>query len=211
MSRKAIEVRSDIFDIETMPKGSNVELLVEEDPLHTDVEYDLTSEGKKALESHLAESGREAILQWRVGKALLALRNQVDEFAPDRSKASDGTIGDQRHCGQANAPSDHCPRIRDGHIGVVTAIDITHDVNNGCDAGVIAESIRADRDPRVKYIIWNRRICSSYRHAGNDPWVWRNYTGSNPHTKHIHISVKGDPGSYDSQMAWNLSKLGAGV
>lgn len=209
MSRKTIEVESEVFDIETMPAGSSTELEAEEDPLHADQEYEESIEATGDQGVLEAESALEAIASWRVGNALLALRKQVDIIAPDRNKASDGSIGDRRHCGRPNASSDHCPRVRDGRIGVVTAIDITHDAGNGCDADAIAESIRADRDSRVKYVIWNKRIVSSYPQGGKDAWVWRNYSGSNPHTKHVHISVKGDPGSYDSQVAWNLSELEA--
>jgi hypothetical protein len=34
------------------------------------------------------------------------------------------------------------------------------------------------------YIIWNKRIWSSYRQAEG----WRPYTGYDPHTSHMHIS-----------------------
>lgn len=207
MSRETIEVESEVFDIETMPAGPATELEAGEDPLHADQEYEGSVEGRKNLEALEAEAALEAVSHWRVGNALLALRKQVDTIAPGRNKASDGTIGDRRHCGRPKASSDHCPRVRDGRMGVVTAMDITHDPGNGCDADSIAESIRADRDPRVKYVIWNRRICSSYPQGGRDAWAWRNYSGSNPHTKHVHISVKGDPGSYDSQVVWYLSGL----
>jgi hypothetical protein len=149
--------------------------------------------------------------QWRVAKALLALRDQVNQMAPNRSKASDGTIGDERHCGGAGA-SDHCPNVQDGNVGVVTAMDITHDVQHGCDAGALAESIRASQDPRVKYIIWNRQIANSSPIQGQPAWAWRAYTGSNPHNKHVHISVKATkqgPGGYDTTSAWNIAVVGA--
>ncbi len=35
----------------------------------------------------------------------------------------------------------------------------------------------------IMYVIWNKRIWSASR-----PTVWRTYTGSNPHTDHVHIS-----------------------
>jgi hypothetical protein len=111
----------------------------------------------------------------------------VNAKAPRRNKASDGTIGDRAHCQRT---SDHNPWVRDGSIGVVTAIDITNDPANGCDANTIAEAIRASRDRRVKYIIWNRRIANSSAIGNAAPWQWRPYRGTNPHTKHVHISVK---------------------
>jgi hypothetical protein len=140
-------------------------------------------------------------VQWRVAKSLLTLRDQVNRRAPNRNKASDGTIGDAAHCQRT---SDHNPWVRDGSRGVVTALDITHDRSGGCDANTIAESIRSSRDSRVKYIIWNRRIANSAAIGGSEPWKWRPYSGSNPHTRHVHISVKPDKASYDSRDTWAI-------
>jgi hypothetical protein len=148
-----------------------------------------------------ARAGNGCNTRWRVARSLLVLRDQVNQAAPRRNKASDGTIGDAAHC---RRQSDHNPWVRDGNIGVVTAMDITHDVSGGCDAGTIAESIRGSRDPRVKYIIWNRRIANSSPINGNPAWTWRNYTGSNPHNKHCHISVKSDKSSFDSTLPWQF-------
>lgn len=117
---------------------------------------------------------------WTLHPALVKLRAQINERWPNRSRVSDGTIGDARHAAQK---SDHNPNA----AGVVTAIDITHDPN-GPRGGVLAESLRLSRDPRIKYVIFNQRIFSSIK----QPWVWRPYAGSNPHTKHVHISVGGD-------------------
>lgn len=36
----------------------------------------------------------------------------------------------------------------------------------------------------IMYVIWNRKIWRAYR--PNAGWLW--YTGSNPHTDHIHLS-----------------------
>jgi beta-lactamase superfamily II metal-dependent hydrolase len=138
---------------------------------------------------------------WRPGKSLITLRNQVDARAPHRNKASDGTIGDAAHCARN---SDHNPWVKDGSMGIVTAIDITNDPTGGCDANTIAEAIRASRDSRVKYIIWNKRIANSAAIGGSQPWQWRNYTGPNPHTRHVHISVKPDKASYDSTVQWAI-------
>ncbi len=138
---------------------------------------------------------------WRVAKSLLTLRDQVNRRAPRRNKASDGTIGDAAHCQRT---SDHNPWVRDGRLGVVTAMDITNDPRGGCDANTIAEAIRASRDRRVKYIIWNRRIASSRVIGRNPAWTWRRYTGPNPHTTHVHISVKPDKANYDSTDDWAI-------
>jgi len=152
-----------------------------------------------------AAESAEAVGEWRAAKSLLKLRNQVNALAPGRSKASDGTIGDQSHCGGASSTSDHCARIRDGGVGVVAAMDITHDPAGGCDAGAIAASIHAGRDGRVKYIIWNRRIANSSAIGSSQPWAWRPYSGANPHNRHVHISVKPTKPEYDSEAAWSVS------
>jgi hypothetical protein len=83
---------------------------------------------------------------------------------------------------------------------VVSALDITHDPRGGCDAHAIAEALRQAKDPRIKYIISNRRICSST----TQPWTWRKYSGSNPHTSHVHISVKATKQHYDATGHWSV-------
>lgn len=115
---------------------------------------------------------------WKLHPAIAALRSQINTAWPDRSKASDGTIGDAAHSARA---SDHNPN----EDGLVCAIDITDDPANGCDAGALADALRASRDKRLKYVIFSGRLFSSTFH----PWRWRVYTGPNKHTKHVHISV----------------------
>lgn len=117
--------------------------------------------------------------QPRLVKSLVALRDQVNKLAPNRSKASDGWIGDAAH---AKRKSQHNP----DPDGTVDALDITHDPKNGCDAGKIAEAIRVSKDKRVGNVIYNRQIFSG---SGKSPFVWRKYTGANAHTQHIHIDV----------------------
>lgn len=143
----------------------------------------------------------ESVRPWRVAKSLEVLRHQINNMAPNRSKASDGSIGDSAH---ASRNSDHNPWIVEAGVGVVTARDITHDAAHGCDANILAEKIRQSRDPRVKYIIWNRRIAASSPIGGQPAWAWRAYTGKNGHTHHIHISVKSDDASYDSEKPWDI-------
>ncbi len=139
-------------------------------------------------------------MAWRLAKSLETMRGQINAIAPNRSKSSDGTIGDEAH---ASRSSDHNPWVMDGGMGVVTALDITHDPAHGVDAGKIAEALRVHGDKRVKYIIWNKRISNPTVEGG----VWRSYGGSNPHTKHVHISVDADKASYDSVAPWNLGEM----
>lgn len=142
-----------------------------------------------------------SISGWRVALALEKLRGQINAKYPNRSKISDGGIGDPNH---QNRKSDHNPWVIDGRQGVVTARDFTHDAAHGCDCTKLAEAIRAARDSRVKYIIWNRRICTSYPKDGMPAWAWRTYTGKNGHTHHMHISVKPSKSLYDSQSPWPI-------
>lgn len=119
-------------------------------------------------------------MTWRLAKALETLRSQVNAKWPNRGKGSDGSVGDTSH---AARPSDHNPD-RDG---IVHAIDITHDPKGGFDSYAFADMLLKKQDPRVSYIISNRRIGSGPK--GTQPGKWRRYTGSNPHDHHVHISV----------------------
>jgi len=136
-------------------------------------------------------------MAWRLAESLKALRTQLNEAYPQRRKSSDGTIGDEAH---ASRSSDHNPWVKDGATGIVTAIDLTHDPASGVDSQKLAEAILASRDERIKYVISNKRICSGS--DGPSPWVWRKYTGSNPHNKHMHLSVKPDKDLYDKKTRW---------
>lgn len=100
-----------------------------------------------------------------------ALRDATARW-PHRSRASDGIMGDARH---QKRKSDH-------NLG--NAVDITHDPASGCDGDVI--SALALQDPRVTYVIWNRRIYSKARAREG----WRPYRGTNAHTHHCHISIR---------------------
>jgi Putative peptidoglycan binding domain len=141
-------------------------------------------------------------MAWRLAKCLETLRTEVNAKWPNRSKASDGTIGDESH---QTRESDHNPWVKDGAIGVVTAMDITHDPAHGLDSEQLAECLRGSKDLRIKYIISNRKIASSE----NSPWEWRPYTGTNPHNHHVHISVKSDKAHYDMTSSWPLDGVAA--
>lgn len=135
-------------------------------------------------------------MKWRVAKALLTLRDQVNARFPERDKSWDGTIGDTAH---SSRKSDHNPN----EAGVVCAMDITHDPENGVDSYKMAEQLRLGGDSRIKYVISNKKIFSSTQ----SPWVWRKYSGSNPHDHHVHISVKSPARYYDDTAPWELSML----
>jgi hypothetical protein len=144
---------------------------------------------------------------WRVAKSLNQLLAEINTSAPNRSKVSDGSIGDEDH---QSTSSDHNPWCQGW---VVTARDFTHDPSNGFDSYAYAEwqrkrcrgdiLLNGQRETRVKYIISNRRIASPTQN-----WAWRTYTGSNPHDRHVHVSVDctAEGGNMDSVTPWGWSK-----
>lgn len=136
-------------------------------------------------------------MSWRVAESLLKLRDQINAAYPNRDKKSDGSIGDAKH---ATRSSDHNPWVRDGKMGVVTAIDIDEDLGDGGSLEHIITAIRKSRDKRVKYIIYEGRITV----AGSDLQRWKKYTGSNAHKQHAHISVHSDRKLFDSSAEWDL-------
>lgn len=140
-------------------------------------------------------------MAWRVARSLLALRDQINKQHPKRKKHADGTIGDAAH---ASRKSDHNPWVKDGKVGIVTALDVTHDPATGPDTWALSEFMRQQKDPRIKYLISNRRIFSS------PAYTWRKYTGSNPHSGHVHISVHSSKTHYDSEKTWVLTKTQPG-
>lgn len=114
-------------------------------------------------------------------KAGVQLREQFDDSFPDRDRASDGWAADLRH---QSLKSDHNPDAS----GWVFAIDVDRDLSSKAKPDLmpyVADQIRlcARKDKRIKYVIFNSRIASA-----KSLWRWRRYTGTNPHTKHCHIS-----------------------
>lgn len=119
---------------------------------------------------------------WRVAPAVLALFKQADLQAPKRDDDADGTIGDTSH---AARKSDHNPDAQ----GWVYAGDLTDDDASGIDCREIARQIVERRDRRVKYLIHEGRMVSSYATSRYPAWTWRPYSGVNGHFKHLHVSV----------------------
>lgn len=136
-------------------------------------------------------------MAWRLAKSLQTLRAQLDERWPGRDRTSDGSIGDAAH---ASRDSDHNPWV-DG--GVVTALDVDRDIAPGVTSRLLAESLVASRDPRIKYIISNAQIISG-SDIGHTPWVWRPYSGPNAHKEHMHLSVEPTKCLYDNTGPWRI-------
>lgn len=145
---------------------------------------------------------------WVVDLGLNKLLAQVNALAPNRSKASDGSIGDLAHAGTVSDhnPEDTADADAPGNPDEqVDARDITHDPGHGADMAAITEAIRVSRDKRVKYVIFNRRIYHGTRDAarrGLTAYRWYDYFGDNPHTKHAHVSV--EDATHDQTQDWSI-------
>jgi hypothetical protein len=145
---------------------------------------------------------------WVLVPCLVSLRNEFNELAPVRDKASDGSIGDQAH---ASSPSDHNPDETGStpyedadSANEVHAIDVDRDLRRSGwtmtrAVQIILERHRDGRDGRLQNIIWDGRIWS--RSWG---WAAREYAGSNPHDKHAHFSARYTTAQERDTRAWGL-------
>jgi len=125
-------------------------------------------------------------MTWRTAKSLDILLRQINALSPNRDKSSDGSIGDESH---ASRSSDHNPWVHDAEgNGVVTARDFTNDPKHGVVSDKIAHMLIDSRDDRIKYVISNGKIASGSGQA-QPAWVWRKYTGTNPHTAESDVSA----------------------
>jgi hypothetical protein len=116
--------------------------------------------------------------------AAIAVLRQATAIKPLRKKASDGLLPSAAHINQ-NPNSDH-------NTGY--AVDLTHDKLGGIDCVNLFQELKADK--RVKYLIFQGKIWSVDRASEGD----REYTGSNKHNKHLHISIK--EGCGDDTSPW---------
>jgi hypothetical protein len=122
--------------------------------------------------------------------AAIAVLRQATAISPSRKKASDGLLPSKAHISQS-PDSDH-------NTGY--AVDLTHDPESGVDCSDIFEKLKEDK--RVKYLIFNKKIWSKDKaRLGNRP-----YTGSNPHTKHLHISINDGCGDDTSPWFWWMNQ-----
>ncbi len=112
----------------------------------------------------------------RATPAAIAVLRQATALRPNRKKASDGLLPSAAHL-KASPTSDH-------NTGL--AVDLTHDPENDINCHEVYAHLKLDR--RVKYLIFKGKIWSAEK--GD-----REYTGSNKHNKHIHISIKDNCGN----------------
>jgi hypothetical protein len=122
--------------------------------------------------------------------AAIAVLRQATAISPSRKKASDGLLPSAAHIKQSPS-SDH-------NTGY--AVDLTHDPKHGIDCFDIFEKLKEDK--RVKYLIFQGKIWSVERASEGN----REYSGSNPHNKHLHISINDDMGKDTSPWFWWLNQ-----
>jgi len=121
---------------------------------------------------------------WQVSAPIELLATMVEKTWPDKHP-TDGTVASQRH--DANNPrSDHRPKPVTGP-GIVRAIDIGEVIED--QGETLTELLRASRDPRIRYVIHEGRLFSSYDHSDGPAWEWRPYRGGNEHLDHVHVSI----------------------
>lgn len=148
-------------------------------------------------------------MAWRLANSLVTFRDQLNRAYPNRSKASDGFIGDAAHQRQGSA-SDHNPWVNWGGQPIVTAGDFTKDLGVGVDTNRITDELERSRDNRIKYVIANGYIMSGDQ--GPAPWQWRRRPDGSDygHHQHMHISVKSDARFGDDPRPWAIPTFGAG-
>ena len=124
---------------------------------------------------------------YHLAPSLKTLRDEINSRWPGRDRTSDGWIGDAAHSARA---SDHNPNGRRS----VNAIDVDHD---GIDCKALVSLLV--KDPRVNYVIHDGKIYSRVR----------GFKGSNPHTKHVHVSILQSRAAEQDTRPWGVTKLGA--
>jgi hypothetical protein len=139
------------------------------------------------------------------------MRRELNTVFPNRDKTSDGGIGDTSHNAR---PSGHNPdetgnpEDQDAdNLDEVRARDFDTDLNH---AGVTMEDvcqyllrrIRAGQITWIKYIIYNRRIWRL-----SNRWVQEDYTGANPHDKHMHVSCRPETVHENNTQSLGLAEM----
>lgn len=116
-------------------------------------------------------------VNWRLQGNLKKISSDIKKY---RTNAVVYGVGDASH---QSRKSDHNP-YNWGYGIVVSAIDVM--IRNGFtkkDACLLVKMLKGRSD--IQYIIYNRTIWSA-------SWGWtpKRYTGSDPHTDHVHVSAK---------------------
>lgn len=129
----------------------------------------------------------------KLAPSLVQLRSELDARWPHRNHGIDGWWRACRYYGTGQ--SDHCTDAN----GWVHAIDVD---KRGIDAEWLFRHLMDSSLP-THYVIWDRRIAN--RDIG--PWRIRAYHGtSNPHTDHVHISIRHTVAARNFQSGWGVAR-----
>lgn len=134
---------------------------------------------------------KETPVAWFLAPSLVQLQKELDGKFPGRPK--DGTIGDASHAARA---SEHNPD-RDSDpmpLGAVSAMDI---YTAKIDKAAVLKALMAD--PRCWYCIH-----AGFIYSRTHGFAKRKYTGSNPHTSHIHVSLMQTLTACNSKASWRI-------
>lgn len=112
--------------------------------------------------------------RWRVSKAVQSLGKQVEQGWPGR-RPEDGTVASSGHVKWPTSDHGIDPD------GIVRAIDV------GVEPELF-EALRLSHDPRLKYVIHDDYMFSSYPAHGYAPYDIRPYT-KGKHETHTHVSM----------------------
>lgn len=161
----------------------------------------LVKEWKERLKG--ADDEETPVATWHLAPSLKKLQSDLDaEFGSNRP--NDGTIGDQAH---AARKSEHNPDNDADSMpkGAVSAIDI-YTSANGKTWITPAEFAKflaiLKKDSRVWYVIHK-----GYIYSRTNNFAKEKYTGSNPHTNHIHISLVQTKAAHDNVSSWKISNV----
>lgn len=147
------------------------------------------------------------VATWHLAPSLVQLQKDLDaEFGAARP--NDGTIGDQAHAARS---SEHNPDNDPDPMphGAVSAIDVYTDANGKTwisDAQFGRFLAVLKKDSRVWYVIHKGHIWSRTHNFEKQV-----YTGSNPHTTHIHISLMQTKAAHDSTASWKIKGIKSGT
>lgn len=133
---------------------------------------------------------------WAPNRALARLIVQWKDGNPGKEVVY--TIADDKH----SSTSDHAVDAD----GTVDAGDFMAGatVTQG-ELDTLAETLRLNRDSRIKYVIRRQRIF--YGNDGPTPWKWRSYSGK--YHSHTHVSTR--EANEDDGRDWNLKRKTIGV
>ena len=128
---------------------------------------------------------------WRSAKSIVTLGGQIESVWPAGNSSLDGTVNSSGHAGWPLSDHGIDPQ------SLVRAIDVY--VATAEQGETLFQQLLATEDERIRYVIHNRRIFSSYI----SPWVVRPYN-KHPHDEHVHISVMRDARAEDPAM-WDIN------